>query len=84
MCAVGHLQGGHQQGIRVDVSACIICSEWTMCHVVVNGCMFINRAKKLLNLRLFENPDNGKAWDKSVKDLDLEVLCVSQVSVVMI
>ena len=38
------------------------------------------RAKKLLNLRIFENPEDGKPWDKSVKDLDLEVLCVSQVS----
>lgn len=38
------------------------------------------RARKLLNLRLFENPETDKAWDRSVKDLDLEVLCVSQVS----
>ena len=38
------------------------------------------RAKKLLNLRLFENPETDKAWDRSVKDLDLEVLCISQVS----
>ena len=40
------------------------------------------RAKKILNLRLFENPKNGdKPWDSSIKDLDLEVLCVSQVGV---
>ena len=38
------------------------------------------RARKILNLRLFDNPDSGKAWDKSVTDLGLEVLCVSQVS----
>lgn len=37
------------------------------------------RAKKLLNLRLFEDPATGKAWDKSVSDLNLEILCVSQV-----
>ena len=45
------------------------------------GCgVLLRRAKKLLNLRLFENPNNGnKPWDSSVKDLDLEILCVSQV-----
>ena len=32
-----------------------------------------------MNLRIFENPDNRKGWDKSVVDLGLEVLCVSQV-----
>ena len=35
-------------------------------------------AKKILSVRLFENPATGKRWDKSVKDLDLEVMCVSQ------
>ncbi|CAD5226959.1 unnamed protein product [Bursaphelenchus xylophilus] len=34
--------------------------------------------RKLMNLRLFDNPESGKRWDKSVKDLDLEILCVSQ------
>jgi len=34
-----------------------------------------------LNLRVFENPKNGdKPWDSSAKDLDLEIMCVSQVS----
>ncbi|CRG99958.1 D-tyrosyl-tRNA(Tyr) deacylase, putative [Plasmodium relictum] len=32
--------------------------------------------KKCLNLRLW--PDNEKSWDKSVKDLDYEILLVSQ------
>lgn len=32
--------------------------------------------RKILALRLFE--DEGKRWQKSVKDLQLEVLCVSQ------
>ena len=35
-------------------------------------------AKKILSLRLFDDPTTGKRWDKSVKDLNLEVLCVSQ------
>ena len=39
------------------------------------------RARKLLNLRIFENPENQKSWDKSVSDLGLEILCVSQVCV---
>lgn len=35
--------------------------------------------RKILNLRLFSNPDSDKRWDKSVKDLNLEILSVSQV-----
>ncbi|XP_064404567.1 D-aminoacyl-tRNA deacylase-like [Halichondria panicea] len=35
-------------------------------------------AKKVLNLRLFDNPADGKPWDKSASDLGLEILCVSQ------
>merc|ERR1711973_1020595 len=37
--------------------------------------------RKLLNLRVFEDESGGgeiKRWDKSVKDLGLDVLCVSQ------
>ena len=37
------------------------------------------RARKLTNLRLFDDPATGKAWEKSVSDLGLEILCVSQV-----
>jgi len=33
--------------------------------------------RKILNLRLFDSED-GKRWNKSVKDQQLEVLCVSQ------
>lgn len=35
-------------------------------------------AKKILSVRIFDDPVTGKRWNKSVKDLDLEVLCVSQ------
>jgi len=35
-------------------------------------------AKKILSVRLFDDPLSGKRWDKSAKDLNLEVLCVSQ------
>ena len=35
-------------------------------------------AKKLLSVRIFDNPETGKRWDKSVQDLGLEILCVSQ------
>uniref|UniRef100_A0A914H645 SAGA-associated factor 11 n=1 Tax=Globodera rostochiensis TaxID=31243 RepID=A0A914H645_GLORO len=36
--------------------------------------------RKLLNLRLFEHPQTQKRWDVSVKELGLDILCVSQVS----
>lgn len=32
-----------------------------------------DRCRKLLNLRLFENSDTGRAWDQSVKDCGGEV-----------
>ena len=34
--------------------------------------------KKILSVRVFDDPVSGKRWNKSVKDLELEVLCVSQ------
>ncbi|KAI6212821.1 hypothetical protein M3Y94_00074300 [Aphelenchoides besseyi] len=34
--------------------------------------------RKLLNLRFFDNSENEKRWDKSVKDRQFEILCVSQ------
>ncbi|KAJ3151937.1 D-tyrosyl-tRNA(Tyr) deacylase [Geranomyces variabilis] len=34
--------------------------------------------KKVTTLRLFEDAETGKSWDKSVKDLDLGILSVSQ------
>jgi len=40
-------------------------------------CAFL-RVKKLLNLRVFDDGE-GKRWSKSVSDLKLEILCVSQV-----
>lgn len=40
--------------------------------------MFINfRARKLLSIRLFDD-SAGKRWQRSVKDEQLELLCVSQ------
>ena len=36
-----------------------------------------NRARKILNLRIFEDA-NQKRWAKSTSDLNLEILCVSQ------
>uniref|UniRef100_A0A182JCL9 D-aminoacyl-tRNA deacylase n=1 Tax=Anopheles atroparvus TaxID=41427 RepID=A0A182JCL9_ANOAO len=35
-------------------------------------------ARKLLNIRLFEEPASGKRWMESVVDQQLEILCVSQ------
>lgn len=31
--------------------------------------------RKLLSLRLFEDPQTGKSWVKSVSDLNLDILC---------
>lgn len=36
-----------------------------------------DRARKLLSIRLFDD-ENGKRWQKSAKDLQYEILCVSQ------
>ncbi|CEF62208.1 D-tyrosyl-tRNA(Tyr) deacylase 1 [Strongyloides ratti] len=33
---------------------------------------------KILNLRLWTNPETKKPWDKSVKDMEFDILCVSQ------
>jgi len=33
--------------------------------------------RKVLNLRVFED-ENGKRWNKSIKDYNYEILCVSQ------
>uniref|UniRef100_A0A182SM50 D-aminoacyl-tRNA deacylase n=1 Tax=Anopheles maculatus TaxID=74869 RepID=A0A182SM50_9DIPT len=35
-------------------------------------------ARKLLNLRLFDEPTTGKRWTSSVVDQQLEILCISQ------
>lgn len=45
--------------------------------------MCIYSVRKIINLRLFPNQDHSRNWDKSVKDLNLEILCVSQVSCVI-
>ncbi|VDO13606.1 unnamed protein product [Rodentolepis nana] len=36
-------------------------------------------ARKIVNLRIFDDQAKQKRWDKSIKDVDGEVLCVSQV-----
>ena len=43
-------------------------SEQQMEHIV----------RKVINYRVFDDPETGRRWDKSAKDLDLEILCVSQ------
>ncbi len=35
-------------------------------------------ARKVLSVRAFDDPETGRRWSKSVLDLGLEVLCVSQ------
>ena len=45
---------------------------------VIPLCRIICSVRKLLNVRLFEH--EGQHWKKGVKDKDLEILCVSQVS----
>ena len=44
-----------------------------------NVYLHLHRVRKCLNLRVFD--DNGERWKTSVKDKDLEVLCVSQVCI---
>ncbi|ELU45819.1 d-Tyr-tRNA(Tyr) deacylase domain-containing protein [Rhizoctonia solani AG-1 IA] len=33
---------------------------------------------KILNLKVFDDPETGAMWKKSVKDIEGEILCVSQ------
>lgn len=40
--------------------------------------------RKIVNLRIFDCVDNGKKWDKSVKDLDLEVYTTSYVLIILV
>ena len=35
-------------------------------------------ARKMLSVRIFDNPESEKRWDKSVQDLNYEVLIISQ------
>jgi len=35
-------------------------------------------SKKILSLRVFDDPKTSKMWKASVKDIDGEILCVSQ------
>lgn len=74
VCAAGNHKKGYQKGIRMDVGA--IYGRNHLMHKA--NCVY--RARKLMNLRVFEDPTSGKGWEKSVSDLGLEILCVSQVS----
>lgn len=60
----------------MDVSAGRMIST-TRCKEQLAASLY--RATKLVNLRVFDDPETGKAWDKSVTDVGLEILCVSQV-----
>ena len=72
VCVAGDHKKGYQEGIGMDVGGKV---DIRLIHV-----LRLYRARKLLNLRLFEEPTSGKGWEKSVSDLGLEILCVSQVS----
>ncbi|XP_017119302.1 D-aminoacyl-tRNA deacylase isoform X2 [Drosophila elegans] len=56
----------------VRVCAC----WWGLRPAIPPKMLSICRVRKILALRLFE--EEGKRWQKSVKDLNLELLCVSQ------
>ena len=91
MYPLGHQQSRHLQRGRVDVGrlyamlTMLHACNWPVYHMTAWIANFIScfftRARKLLNLRVFEDPVTGKAWDKSVSDLGLEILCVSQVGI---
>lgn len=51
-------------------------------HIFINKIfryfLYLNyRARKLLSIRLFDD-EHGKRWQKSTKDMQYEILCVSQ------
>lgn len=35
-------------------------------------------AQKVINIRVFEDKERNRSWDKSVKNLNYEILCISQ------
>lgn len=45
--------------------------------IVTKYSFHLIRSRKLLSIRLFDD-ENGKRWQKSAKDLQYEILCVSQ------
>ncbi|XP_062121637.1 D-aminoacyl-tRNA deacylase isoform X2 [Drosophila sulfurigaster albostrigata] len=49
---------------------------WASNVAIQQQMLSICRVRKILALRLFE--EEGKRWQKSVKDLQLDILCVSQ------
>ncbi|XP_043651793.1 D-aminoacyl-tRNA deacylase isoform X2 [Drosophila teissieri] len=54
-----------------------VCASWWGSRPAIPPRMLsICSVRKILALRLFE--EEGKRWQKSVKDLNLELLCVSQ------
>ena len=48
-------------------------------HAATLVVFFSRRVRKVLNLRFFEG-DTERRWAKSVKDLGLEILCLSQIT----
>ena len=76
MRSPGSVQRRHGEGGRVDVSTGRMMLT-TRCKEQLAVSLY--RATKLVNLRVFDDPETGKAWDKSVTDVGLEILCVSQV-----
>jgi D-tyrosyl-tRNA(Tyr) deacylase len=67
------LVGIHRDDTHEDI-------EFVFVVYIISSLQIIHHfsVRKILNTRLFDG-DNEKRWDKSVKDLQFGVLCVSQV-----
>lgn len=68
----GHLSNRYYQGCGFHVIQNI-----KLIILKLLKTFFWSRVRKILSLRLFED-GNGKRWARSVKDENLEILCISQ------
>lgn len=75
MCFDRHLTKWHERRRGLHVSCSTI--KTLQKYLPEIDSIFVYRARKLLNIRLFDD-EAGKRWQKSVKDMEYEILCVSQ------
>jgi len=56
----------------------VINNKIWLTHTDDNASDIENLAKKILSLKVFSNPSSGDMWKANIKDIQGEILCVSQ------